>query len=40
MTGSHENAVFALDKGTVDFAANWWNADDDSTLAQMLPRGC
>ena len=29
VTGSHENAVIALEKGTVDCAANWWNADDD-----------
>src|SRR5215468_10641062 len=27
-TGSHENAVLALAQGTVDVAANWWNADD------------
>ena len=25
-TGSHENAVLALAQGTVDVAANWWNA--------------
>ena len=30
MTGSHENAVLALQQGTVDVAANWWNAEDDS----------
>ena len=24
-TGSHENAVIALQQGTVDVAANWWN---------------
>ncbi len=28
-TGSHENAVLALAQGTVDVAANWWNADND-----------
>jgi len=36
MTGSHENAVLALAQGTVDVAANWWNADDDSNLTRML----
>src|SRR5215469_14961241 len=35
-TGSHENAVLALAQGTVDIAANWWNADDDSNLTRML----
>ena len=35
-TGSHENAVLALAQGTVDVAANWWNADDDSNLTRML----
>ena len=35
-TGSHENAVLALTQGTVDVAANWWNADDDSNLTRML----
>ena len=38
-TGSHENAVLALAQGTVDVAANWWNADDDSNLARMLSKG-
>jgi phosphonate transport system substrate-binding protein len=35
VTGSHENAIIALDKGTVDCAANWWNAEDDSNLTRM-----
>jgi phosphonate transport system substrate-binding protein len=35
-TGSHENAVLA--QGTVDVAANWWNADDDSNLTRMLAK--
>ena len=26
-TGSHENAVTALAKRTIDCAADWWNAD-------------
>jgi phosphonate transport system substrate-binding protein len=39
VTGSHENAVLALAQGTVDVAANWWNADDDSNLARMLNKG-
>ena len=37
--GSHENAVIALDKGTVDVAANWWNAEDDSNLTRMAKKG-
>jgi phosphonate transport system substrate-binding protein len=39
VTGSHENAVLALAQGTVDVAANWWNADDDSNLTRMLGKG-
>ena len=39
VTGSHENAVIALAQGTVDIAANWWNADDDSNLTRMLAKG-
>ena len=39
ITGSHENAVIALDKSTVDCAANWWNADDDSDLTRMVTKG-
>ena len=38
-TGSHENALIALAQGTVDVAANWWNADDDSNLPRMLSKG-
>jgi phosphonate transport system substrate-binding protein len=37
--GSHENAVLALVQGTVDVAANWWNAPDDSNLTRMLDKG-
>jgi phosphonate transport system substrate-binding protein len=37
-TGSHENAVLALAQGTVDVAANWWNADDNSNLSRMLSK--
>jgi phosphonate transport system substrate-binding protein len=37
--GSHENAVLALVQGTVDAAANWWNAEDDSNLTRMLNKG-
>src|SRR5215469_13536027 len=39
VTGSHENAIVALDKGTIDCAANWWNADDDSNLTRMDKKG-
>jgi len=38
-TGSHENAVIALQQKTVDIAANWWNADDDSNLSRMVAKG-
>lgn len=38
-TGSHENALLALAQGTVDVAANWWNAEDDSNLTRMLNKG-
>jgi phosphonate transport system substrate-binding protein len=38
-TGSHENALTALKQGTVDVAANWWNADDDSNLTRMVNKG-
>ena len=39
ITGSHENGIIALDKGTVDCAADWWNADDDSNLTRMVNKG-
>ena len=39
ITGSHENGVIALDKGTVDCAANWWNSDTDSNLTRMVKKG-
>ena len=38
-TGSHENAVIALQQKTVDMAANWWNAEDDSNLSRMVKKG-
>lgn len=34
-TGTHENAVLALQQGTVDVAANWWNNETESNLARM-----
>jgi phosphonate transport system substrate-binding protein len=34
-TGSHENAVIALNQGTVDIAANWWNDEQESNLLRM-----
>ncbi|WP_075216642.1 phosphonate ABC transporter substrate-binding protein [Mongoliimonas terrestris] len=37
--GSHENAITALQQGTVDVAANWWNAEDDSNLLRMATKG-
>src|ERR1700722_19258642 len=39
ITGSHENGVIALDKGTVDCAADWWNSDVDSNLTRMVAKG-
>lgn len=38
-TGTHENAVLALQQGTVDVAANWWNNDSESNLARMARNG-
>jgi phosphonate transport system substrate-binding protein len=38
-TGSHENAVIALQQKTVDAAANWWNSEDDSNLTRMVSKG-
>jgi phosphonate transport system substrate-binding protein len=34
-TGSHENAVIALQQGTVDAAFNWWNDENESMLMRM-----
>ncbi len=34
-TGSHENAIIALQQGTVDVAANWWNDENESNLLRM-----
>jgi phosphonate transport system substrate-binding protein len=39
ITGSHENGIIALEQGTVDCAADWWNADDDSNLTRMANKG-
>ena len=39
VTGSHENAVLALQQGTVQVAANAWTAPDDSILTRMLTKG-
>jgi phosphonate transport system substrate-binding protein len=38
-TGSHENAILALQQGTVDVAANWWNDDKESNLHRMERKG-
>jgi len=37
--GSHENAVIALQQGTVDVAANWWNDEQESNLLRMERKG-
>ena len=39
ITGSHENAVIALNGGQVQTAANFWNAPGDSNLSRMLNKG-
>jgi phosphonate transport system substrate-binding protein len=39
ITGSHENGVIALDKGTVDCDADWWNSETDSNLTRMVAKG-
>ncbi len=38
-TGSHENAILALQQGTVDVAANWWNNEEESLLMRMDRKG-
>jgi phosphonate transport system substrate-binding protein len=37
-SGSHENAVIALQQGSVDVAANWWNNEQESNLLRMSRR--
>ena len=34
-TGSHENAIIALQQGQVDAAFNWWNDENESMLMRM-----
>ncbi len=34
-SGSHENAVIALQQGTCDGAFNWWNDENESNLMRM-----
>ncbi len=38
-TGSHENAIIALQQGTVDVVANWWNDEEESNLMRMARKG-
>jgi phosphonate transport system substrate-binding protein len=38
-TGSHENAIIAVQQGTVDAAFNWWNDDVESNLRRMERKG-
>ena len=38
-SGSHVNAVMALNQGTVDMAANWWNNETNSELIRMAEKG-
>lgn len=37
--GSHENAVIAVQQGTVDAAFNWWNDEQESNLRRMERKG-
>ncbi len=39
ITGSHENAVIALQNGQVDVCANWWNDANESNLRRMERKG-
>jgi phosphonate transport system substrate-binding protein len=39
ITGSHENGVIALARGTVDCAADWWDSDEESNLTRMAAKG-
>ena len=39
ITGSHENGVIELAKGTVDCAADWWDSDEESNLTRMAAKG-
>jgi phosphonate transport system substrate-binding protein len=39
VTGSHENAIIALQNGQVDVAANWWNDASESNLRRMERKG-
>jgi phosphonate transport system substrate-binding protein len=34
-SGSHENAVIAVQQGTCDAGFNWWNDEDESNLLRM-----
>lgn len=38
-TGSHENAVIALQQGQVDGVFNWWNDENESMLMRMERKG-
>jgi phosphonate transport system substrate-binding protein len=38
-TGSHENAVLAVQQGTVDAGSNWWNDEQESNLLRMSRKG-
>lgn len=37
-TGSHENAIIALQQGTCEIAANWWNNEVRSNLKRMAEK--
>jgi phosphonate transport system substrate-binding protein len=38
-SGSHENAIIAVQQGTCDGAFNWWNDENESNLLRMDRKG-
>ncbi len=38
-SGSHENAVIAVNQGVCDVAFNWWNDEQESNLERMSRKG-
>jgi phosphonate transport system substrate-binding protein len=38
-TGTHDNAIIALQQGQVDAAFNWWNDENESMLMRMERKG-
>ena len=38
-SGSHENAIIAVQSGQCDAAFNWWNSEEDSNFQRMVNKG-